>query len=216
MHKMLRVAPWASSKAIIEDKDAITVLESLRETLSLSDGNIEAIIARVDQIISSGAARGRSILFLVLTSSYLFTRYPPASKKPYNAKKFAALCADNGLSVTECDLNRTARFLRKNGLYPLDPRPQTLFLMYLRHLKADLLVTDQMEKVVNQILQTKKLTGGSPEVAIAGGIYVASIMLGQPFRKTQEELADIFGVTTASIRNFQGKFKKYARAALTM
>ena len=206
--RQLAVPDWAENQIIFNDKAAVEVLMELKPDFCLSDENIEAIIVRVDKIRSRGIAKGRAMLTLVLASAYLFTRYPRAHRRPYNPRKFANICFEKGLPVTAKELNRNARLFRSEDLYPPDPTPLTLFRMYWPYVSVEMNLPEKIKTSVEKILKLKWRSTGSPEVMIAGAIYIADSVCRECDRTTQYDLSKTFGITEVSIRNFLRRFEK--------
>lgn len=206
--KLLNVPEWAEKQIITRGRTAVEVLLELKSDFCLSHENIEAIIARVDKMKYSGTSKGRSMLAFLLASAYLFTRYPRAHRRPYNPRKFTDICCGKKFWITERELNRYVKLFRAEGLYPPDPTPLTLFRMYWPYVKVELELPEDLKGTVERILKLKRRYAGSPEVLIAGTIYVIGLVCGEPYRMTQEELSATFGITTVSIRNFVRRFEK--------
>jgi transcription initiation factor TFIIIB Brf1 subunit/transcription initiation factor TFIIB len=186
------------------------VLEDLSSELHLSGADRESILAFVGRIKNMKVLRGVNLLHLLLASVFLYLRYPATKKAPISIGRFIEACQAKGYMVSRNTILRWARALRS---YSFEPDKYSISAKdLLERCWSDLQdkyhLSEEVKNDATQILSSSSniMAGRSPYVIVPAVIYRVCKKRGLFI--TQRALAEEFGVTEVSIRNFNKELSK--------
>lgn len=179
------------------------VLQSIAKPLGITAHDIEFILTRVDKLKTTGVIRGRNYESIILTAAFLYLRWQGSQRRPMSVKKFIEVTG-----ISKSRLLMTSRLFKAANLYPkhlLQPEELlegTWSSLKQRYAFPDTIKTETL-KLIEVCTERAKRVGRTPTQApiVAACVYIVCNVAG--IWITQEELADIFGVTTVSIRSIR-------------
>lgn len=196
-----RVGPvsWMDEKTI-QGRSPQEILKKIARPLGLSSGDIKLILVRFGKLRSRGKAQGRSQIELILTAAYLYVRWYPSGKQPVSPHDFLTICRRGGFQISRSALLMHCRLYHDANLFPRDHlKPQQFLERRWNSIKAKRGLSEEVRARALEIMSRSKWGGRTPEAASAGCLYVAARLVSQPI--TQDELAEEFGITEATLRN---------------
>lgn len=177
------------------------VLQNLSHDLAISKTEVELILTRVDKLRVKGYLRGWDMLSIILTAAILYVRWPKSKRVPLAFSRFVKMCRRKGYRITKRQIFRCSKLFKNTRLYPVGPTAVEILNGQWKYLKKEFGFPDEIKtKAVNLLSNRQIIAGRSPQVVIAGSLYLICKIHG--FEITQLELAEMFGVTEVSIRNF--------------
>lgn len=176
----------------------LTYLRKLSERLEISKEAEENAAYYFRKAQTKGSVIGRIRKDVVGACLYAALR---ESGKPRTYNEIAGITGDKKR------LMRTSKSLKKEGIYDVDNIEPAY---YLHRYSSDLDLSPEIETKAKRILdhsEREGITSGlNPLSAVAGAIYIASILQGK--RITQKEIADSAGVSEVTVRNTYKKIIK--------
>ena len=141
------------------------------------------------------------MLSIILTAAILYVRWPKSKRAPLAFSKFVKICRRKGYHITKKQIFRCSKLFKNTRLYPIGPTAVEILNGQWKSLKNKFGFPGEIRtKALNLLTNRQIIAGRSPQVVIAGSLYLTCKMHG--FRITQWELANTFGVTEQSMRNF--------------
>ena len=197
---------WRNSP-LVHGESPRQVLQNLSHDLGISKTEVELILTRVDKLRVKGCLRGWDMLGIILTAAILYVRWPKSKRAPLSFSRFVKICRRKGYRITRKQIFRCSKLFKNTRLYPIGPTAIEILNGQWKYLKKKFGFPDEIRtKAVNLLSNRQIIAGRSPQVVVASSLYLTCRMHG--FRITQPELADTFGVTEVSMRNFFKHLKK--------
>ena len=138
-------------------------------------------------------ARGRTIEGVIAAVLY-------AACRQCNVPRTLDEVAFSSNGVSRREIGRTYRFLRQElGLKLVSTSPIDYVSRFCSQLKLNGGVRNKVIEILKEAAKKKLSVGKSPSGTAAASIYIASVLCGK--RRTQEEVADVAGVTEVTVRN---------------
>ena len=143
--------------------------------------------------------RGRTIEGVATTAVYAACRQ---CNVPRSLDEIAAYS-----NISRKEIGRTYRFVSHElGLKLLPTSPEDYISRFCSELKFSGNVRAKTERILKEAEHRELTMGRSPTGLAAASLYIASILCGE--RRTQEEIANVTGVTQVTIRN---RYKELAK-----
>jgi len=206
---------WMDERRI-DGRSPREILKSVSKPLGLTDHDIEFILTRFDKLRSKGIAHGRRLDKLILTAAYMYLRWEGSGKRPVSPGNFVHACWENSFRIVGRELLMLCRLFTDAQLYPAGHlRPQQLLERWWFSLKSEYNLPDEVKAEALRIMEVPRLClGRKPEVAVAGSLYVACERCGTWIG--QQDLADIFGISSVAVRLMIKAISKATEAEVTI
>jgi transcription initiation factor TFIIB len=181
-------------------KQALPVLEHMKETLGLPDAIVEKSAYFYRKASRKGMIKGRTVSSVLAASVYLACR---ELETPRTLSEIAA--AGN---VARKKISRDYRLL----LRTFDPKIPTVdHIRCITRIANKVGVSEKTKRVAIKIMReivAMQISAGKGPMGIAATVlYIACMQAGEV--KTQKELSAAAGVTEVTIRNRYSELKKY-------
>ncbi|MEM5782727.1 MAG: transcription initiation factor IIB [Candidatus Aenigmatarchaeota archaeon] len=190
-----RLTKW--HKRLIKSKDrnlsfALSELQRIVSFLNLSRSIHERIARYYEEAVNKGLVRGRSIESVIAALTYA------VSREFGSPRTLDEISEASGVEKKE--IGRTYRYIARElgiRILPADP------ITFVPRFCSMLGLSDKVQAKSVEILKKARkfdVTGGKgPTGVAAAAVYIACVLVGE--KRTQREVADIFGITEVTIRN---------------
>lgn len=190
-----RLTKW--HKRLIKSKDrnlsfALSELQRIVSFLNLSRSIHERIARYYEEAVNKGLVRGRSIESVIAALTYA------VSREFGSPRTLDEISEASGVEKKE--IGRTYRYIARElgiRILPADP------ITFVPRFCSMLGLSDKVQAKAVEILRKARkfdVTGGKgPTGVAAAAVYIACVLVGE--KRTQREVADIFGITEVTIRN---------------
>lgn len=146
----------------------------------------------------------------IIVTTYLFCSHYMLGTDPMNPRKFSRICKKNKFKISYGLLTKNVRKAKLARLFPRGPDCPGLIkkyrnrMAYKFHFEGEIL--DEIQELASKEGIISKISGKNPFVAAAGLSYV--VVRRHDLLVTQKQLADFFGISDLSIRNFWNPFRE--------
>ncbi|MFH8132350.1 MAG: transcription initiation factor IIB [Candidatus Aenigmatarchaeota archaeon] len=190
-----RLTKW--HKRLIKSKDrnlsfALSELQRIVSFLNLSRSIHERIARYYEEAVNKGLVRGRSIESVIAALTYA------VSREFGSPRTLDEISEASGVEKKE--IGRTYRYIARElgiRILPADP------ITFVPRFCSMLGLSDKVQAKAVEILRKARkfdITGGKGPTGIAAAaVYIACVLVGE--KRTQREVADVFGITEVTIRN---------------
>lgn len=152
---------------------------------------------------------GVSTTTAILVCTYLCANALMFGREPLSPWKFGRMCKKNHFDITKSALMKHVRKAKVAKLFPPGPDCPKLIktyrnrMAYKFHFEGEML--NELQELANKEGRTNKIGGTSPFTAAAGLTYV--VVRRHDLLVSQKQLADFFGISDLSVRNFWYPFR---------
>jgi transcription initiation factor TFIIIB Brf1 subunit/transcription initiation factor TFIIB len=195
-----RRAWW--DEACLGKKTVKQMLMELAPRLRLSRGDIRSILGLFTRRMVQGwKVRGRPLQDLMLTTVFLYIR---AWRPPVSASQFCDSCFEAGYRVTQKQMLRISKELRKAGVKVSTPKPWQVLERHKYALKKELGADEELIKKARELTlrahKQRLIHGRSPFSVAGSAIYLATKDRSDIYI-TEDDVSRFFGVSEVTIRN---------------
>jgi len=203
---MTKNTPWRYT-IFHNGKSPYDIVKDIQKSLKLSEGDIQHILTRTGNLIEKTSMKGRSYLRLILSCIYLYVNWKGSNKSPISVSKYISICRKKNYRLSKTALMDNVKFFKKNKIFPVYTNIIDTFNGYWPTIKEYFSLNNTLKQdIINIIINKKIVSGRSRNVILAGSIYYITKKNNMDI--TQKQLANFFGVTTVSIRNFTKKINE--------
>jgi transcription initiation factor TFIIB len=144
------------------------------------------------KVAKKNLIRGRNVESVVIATVYAACRIAGMPRTLDELSKISG--------ISRRDIGRTYRFIvRKLKLKINVPTPLTYVPRFCNKLKVDQRVKRKAEDILKLSNEKELISGRGPVGIAAAAIYIATVLCND--KRTQQEVADVAGVTEVTIRN---------------
>jgi len=146
----------------------------------------------------------------IIVTTYLCCSYYMLGTDPINPRHFLRICKKNKFKISYGLLTKNVRKAKLARLFPRGPDCPKLIkkyrnrMAYKFHFEDEML--DELQELANKEGMISKIGGKNPFVAAAGLTYV--VVRRHNLLTSQKQLADFFGISDLSVRNFWYPFRE--------
>jgi len=194
-------------------KTSMQIVKAIGKELLFNKNEIEMILTKFASLKEDHKffKKGIGMEFFLLVCIYLCTSTWLLGKEPLNPRKFIKICKKNRIGYSYSSLTKYVREAKKAGFFRTGPRCEKIIAKYRNRIIYKFSLDVKTLDEIQELEKTERMNtaGKNPFVVAAGFCYL--IIRKKGLLVSQKQLADFFGVSELSVRNFWTPYRNEIR-----